>query len=287
MRFRRLGRTGMQVSEVGFGGAPAGLRNYLGEWEPESDEAAAAIEDTIHRALELGINYFDTAPSYVQGRSEELFGRGLRGRRDEVIVATKLQGRDADAVRRSAEESLVRLGTDRIDVLQYHGSWYSAELVRDILRPGGVLAGMQALRDEGLVRFLGITSEGVNGPVSELVATGEFDVLQVCYNLIFQHPYEPSRKAGLMYEAAAQDMGIVAMRPLTSGTFQRWLGMMAAGVVPQVDWHRALLSFVLSNPLLSVAIVGMRSPDEVAANVAASDDLSLRIDLDALHERYV
>ncbi|MFN8513160.1 MAG: aldo/keto reductase [Chloroflexia bacterium] len=287
MRFRRLGRTGLQVSEVGFGGAPAGLRNYLGEWEPESDEAAAAIERTIHRALDLGINYFDTAPSYGQGRSEELFGRGLRGRRDEAIVATKLQGHDADAVRRSAEQSLKRLGIDRIDVLQYHGSWYSAELVRDILRPGGVLAGMQALRDEGLVRFLGITSEGVNGPVSELVATGEFDVLQICYNLIFQHPYEPSRKAGLMYEAAAQEMGIVAMRPLTSGTFQRWLGMVAAGVVSQVDWHRALLAFVLSNPLLSVAIVGMRSPDEVAANVAVSDDLSLRIDLDALHERYV
>lgn len=287
MRYRRLGRTGVEVSEVGFGGAPAGLRNYLGTWEPGSDEAAEAIERTIHRALDLGITHFDTAPSYGQGRSEELLGLGLRGRRDEAFIATKLTGNDADAVRRSAEQSLARLGTERIDLLQYHGGWYSAEQVRDILRPGGVLAGMQHLRDEGVVRFLGFTTEGTNGAASDLIATGAFDVLQVCYNLIFQHPYEPSRQAGLMYEAAAHDMGIVAMRPLTSGTFQRWLGMVAPGVATQIDWHRALLAFVLSNPLLSTAIVGMRSPDEVAANVAASDDLSARIDLDALHERYV
>lgn len=287
MRYRRLGRTGLQVSEVGFGGAPAGLRNYLGAWEPGSEDAAEAIERAIHRALDLGITYFDTAPSYGQGRSEELLGRGLRGRREQVLLATKLHGDDADAARRSVERSLARLGTDRIDVLQYHGTWYTDELVRNILRPGGVLEGMRALRDEGLVRFLGFTTEGVNGAASELVATGAFDVLQVCYNLLFQHPYDPSRRAGLIYEAAACDMGIVAMRPLTSGIFQRWLGMVAAETAARIDWHRALLAFVLSNPLLSAAIVGMRSPDEVAANVAAGDDPSLRVDLDALHSRYV
>ena len=111
--------------------------------------------------------------------------------------------------------------------------------------------------------------------------------MQICYNVIFQHPYDPSRRAGIIYEAAAQGMGIVAMRPMTSGTFQRWLGMVAPETLGQVDWHRATLAFVLSNPLLSVAIAGMRSPDEVDANVAASEDLSMRVDLDALHTRYV
>ena len=204
-----------------------------------------------------------------------------------MIVATKLNGNDADAVRRSVEQSLTRLGTGHIDVLQIHGGWYTPEQVRDILKPGGVLAGMQAARNEGLVRHLGFTSEGTSGAVSELIATGAFDMLQICYNVIFQHPYEPSRHAGVIYEAAARDMGVVAMRPLTSGIFQRWLGMVAAEATAQVDWHRALLAFVLSNPLLSSAIVGMRSPEEVVANVAASEDYSLRIDLDALHERYV
>lgn len=287
MEYRRLGRTDLRVSEVGYGGAPAGLRNYIGTWEPESEEAAASIEQTVQRAIELGINYFDTAPSYGAGRSEELLGRGLRGRLDEVIVATKLHGSDAEDVRRSVEASLVRLETDHIDVLQYHGTWYTDEQVRNILRPGGVLAGMQALRDERLVRFIGFTTEGVNGAVSELIATGAFDVLQICYNLLFQHPYEPSRQAGAIYEAAARDMGVVAMRPLTSGIFQRWLGTIAPEIAAQVDWHRALLGFTLSNPLLSTAIVGMRSPEEVVANVVASADRSLRVDLDALHTRYV
>ena len=164
MEYRRLGRTDLRVSEVGYGGAPAGLRNYIGTWEPDGEDAAASIERTVHRAIELGINYFDTAPSYGAGRSEELLGRGLRGRRDGVIVATKLHGSDAEAVRRSVEASLVRLETDHIDVLQYHGTWYTDEQVRNILRPGGVLAGMQALRDEGLVRFIGFTTRGSTGP---------------------------------------------------------------------------------------------------------------------------
>jgi len=287
MQYRRLGRTGLHVSEVGFGGAPAGLRNYINTWEPDSDDAAELIEQTVQRAIGLGINYFDTAPSYGKGRSEELLGRGLLGQRERVFIATKLHGSDADAVRRSVEQSLVRLQTDHIDVLQYHGGWYTAEQVQNILHPGGVLAGMQALRDEGLVRHLGFTTEGVNGAASELIATGAFDVLQVCYNLLFQHPYDPSRQAGLIYEAAARDMGVVAMRPLTSGIFQRWLGMVAADVAASIDWHRALLGFVLSNPLLSTATVGMRSPEEAEANIAASMDPSLRIDLDALHTRYV
>ncbi len=287
MEYRRLGRTDLRVSEVGFGGAPAGLRNYLGSWEPESDEATEGITRAVRRAIERGINYFDTAPGYGGGRGEELLGLGLRGQRERAIVATKVTGDDADAVRRSVERSLTLLGTGTIDLLQYHGGWYTEDQVRTILRPGGALAGMRAARDEGLVRHLGFTAEGPNGPASALVASGAFDVLQICYNVIFQHPYDPSRRAGIIYEAAAQGMGIVAMRPMTSGTFQRWLGMVAPETLGQVDWHRATLAFVLSNPLLSVAIAGMRSPDEVDANVAASEDLSMRVDLDALHTRYV
>lgn len=287
MEYRRLGRTDLRVSEVGFGGAPAGLRNYLGSWEPESDEATEGITRAVRRAIERGINYFDTAPGYGGGRGEELLGLGLRGQRERAIVATKVTGDDADAVRRSVERSLTLLGTGTIDLLQYHGGWYTEDQVRAILRPGGALAGMRAARDEGLVRHLGFTAEGPNGSASALVASGAFDVLQICYNVIFQHPYDPSRRAGIIYEAAAQGMGIVAMRPMTSGTFQRWLGMVAPETLGQVDWHRATLAFVLSNPLLSVAIAGMRSPDEVDANVAASEDLSMRVDLDALHTRYV
>lgn len=287
MRYRTLGGTGLQVSEVGFGGAPAGLRNYLGRWEPSSLEAARRVDEALERAVALGVSYFDTAPGYGDGLSEEMFGRALRPHRERVVIGTKVTGATADDIRRSAEQSLERLQTDRLDVLQYHGGWYGDEDARQMLRPDGAIAGMRALQDEGLVRFTGFTSEGVNGAVSRLIACGEFDVLQICYNLIFQHPYDPSRHAGIMFEAEEQRMGIVTMRPLTSGAFQKWLRSVYPDLVEEGELNRALLSFVLSNPLVDTAIVGMRSAEEVEANCALSDDTSLRIDLNDLHERYV
>ena len=104
---------------------------------------------------------------------------------------------------------------------------------------------------------------------------------------MFQHPYDPSRKAGIMYEAESQGMGIVVMRPLTSGTFQKWI----RGIFPDVDRHvdlpKALLGYVLSNPLVDVAIVGMRSRRRVEANVAIAEDESARLDMVKLHKWYL
>jgi hypothetical protein len=291
MNTRILGRTGLQVSEIGFGGAPAGLRNYLGEWEPEQEEAGRQIEEAIARAVALGVTYFDTAPGYGSGASERMFGRAIRPFRERIVLATKLFAANADEVRRSVEASLERLQVERIDVIQIHGDWYRDETVDRILTPGGVLEGLRAVKDSGLARFIGFTTEGTNGPASRLAACGEFDVMQVCYNLIYQHPYDPSRKAGLLYEAEAQGMGIVTMRSLTSGIFQKWLGLVFPDEmsVParQERLHRALLSFVLSNPLVDCALVGMRTTREVEANVAISTDPALRLDLDWMHTRYV
>ena len=287
MEYRVLGRTGLRVSAVGFGGAPAGLRNYLGQWEPADPQASEQIEHAIDRAVTLGINYFDTAPGYGGGLSETMFGRALKKHRERVVLATKLKATNAAETRRSVELSLERLQTDHLDLIQYHGGWYSDADVENILKPDGVLDGLRTLRAEGLVRSIGFTTEGVNGAVSQLIATDEFDTVMVCYNLIFQHPYDPSRHAGLMYEAEARHMGIVVMRPLTSGTFQKWLSWLDPGIENRVDLPKALLSFVLSNPLVDVAIVGMRTAGEVEANVAIADDRQARIDLDELHTRYV
>jgi aryl-alcohol dehydrogenase-like predicted oxidoreductase len=281
-----LGRTDLSVSEIGFGGAPAGLRNYLGTWDPARPESARRVEAAIERAVEKGINYFDTAPGYGDGLSEEMFGRALQPYRDRVFIATKIRASDASGMRQSLEQSLERLQTDHVDVLQYHGTWFDEPEVERILRRGGILSGLQALRAEGLTRFIGFTSEGDDGPVSRMIGTGEFDVMQICYNLIFQHPYEPGQRRGVIYQAKALHMGIVVMRPLTSGIFQRWI----RGVFPDVDRHvdlpKALLSFVLSNPLADVAVIGMRSAERVEANCAAAEDLSGRIDLDRLHAWY-
>jgi aryl-alcohol dehydrogenase-like predicted oxidoreductase len=291
MHYRTLGRTGLRVSEIGFGGAPAGLANYLAPWDPTLDSSAQQVAEAVARAVELGVTYFDTAPGYGEGASERMFGLGLRPFRDQVTLATKFFAANASDVRRSAHESLDRLGVERIDVLQYHGTWYDEETVARILAPGGVLEGMQSLQHEGLVRFLGFTTEGVNGPASRLIESGAFDVLQVCYNLIYQHPYDPMRKAGLIFEAEAQGMGVVTMRPLTSGIFPKWLER----VLPEVGDNpenrqrvrAALLGFVLSNPLVDCALVGMRSSAEAEENARVCEDLNLRLDLDWLHERYV
>ncbi len=291
MRYRTLGRTGLQISEIGFGGAPAGLPNYLGAWDPGAPAAADSVVAAIEAAVAHGINYFDTAPGYGDGASERMFGAGIRPFRQQVCLATKFFAVTADDVRRSAHESLARLGIEQIDVLQYHGTWYSQETYRQIVAPGGVLDGLQALKAEGLVRFIGFTTEGVTGATSQLIATGAFDVIQVCYNLIYQHPYDPTRKAGILYEAEAQGMGIVTMRPLTSGIFPKWLAHVFPEAVQtpaqQARLRAALLGFVLSNPLVNSALVGMRTAAEAAQNAALSEDDSLRVDLDWLHERYV
>ena len=291
MKTRTLGRTGLEVSEIGFGGAPAGLRNYLGEWEPEGEDAAEQIARAITRAVELGINYFDTAPGYGSGASERMFGRAIQPFRQRIVLATKLFAETAADVRRSVDASLERLGVERLDVIQIHGTWYTDAEVERILVPGGVLDGLLAVKKKGLARFIGFTTEGVNGPASRLIASGEFDVMQICYNLIYQHPYDPTRKAGALFEAEARGMGIVTMRTLTSGIFPRWLERVFPDVMSdparQEHLRQALLSFVLSNPLVDCALVGMRTAAEVETNAALCADLSLRLDLDWMHERYV
>ena len=267
------------------------MRNYLASWEPDAVSSEQQIVEAIAQAVALGINYFDTAPGYGEGASERMFGKGIRPFREQVYVATKVTGATSAEIRRSAEASLEHLQVNHIDVLQYHGGWYDQALVAQILAPQGALAGLLQLKAEGLVRFIGFTTEGANGPASALIAAGEFDVMQICYNLIFQHPYDPSRTAGILYEAEQQAMGIVTMRSLTSGIFPRWLQHIfpeeMADPARQKRLRQGLLSFVLSNPLVDSALVGMRTTQEVIDNVQFCLDPALRLDLDMLHQRYV
>ena len=287
MHYRILGRTRARVSEIGFGGAGAGLRNYLRRWDPSQEEQSELVEQAIQRAVELGINYFDTAPLYG---SEEMFGRALKPHRDKVFIATKVRERNAYDTLRSIEESLVRLQTDHLDLIQYHGGWYTDKEVENILKPDGVLAGMRTAQKSGLVRYVGYTDEGANGQGRQLIDCGEFDVVQLQYNLMFQHPYDPDKHAGQMLDAEAKGMGIAIMRPFTGGTFSRWLDQVYPDIREQIDVSRlmsGLLSFVLSNPLTDVAIVGMRSMQRVEQNCKIVDDLANRIDLDALYGRFL
>ena len=91
MQYRTLGRSGLRVSEVGYGGAPIGIPNYNEAWDPHNPDTTHTTISAIHEALDLGYTYFDTAPSYGDGRSEEVMGEALEGRRSEVVLATKTE----------------------------------------------------------------------------------------------------------------------------------------------------------------------------------------------------
>jgi aryl-alcohol dehydrogenase-like predicted oxidoreductase len=259
VRYRTIGRTGLSVSEIGFGGAPAGIPQYLEPWDADGATERDSVIRAIRRGLDLGLNYLDTAPGYGGGVGEEIYGEAIRGRREEVVLATKTSARDPDGIIRSVEESLCRLGTDHLDVLQFHGGWYPPEDVEKTLRRGG-LETYQHLREQGKVRFLGFTAEGPSGGVSELITTDAFDVLQCRYNLF---------------------------RTLTSGLFQKLMRHSFPEVAARLPLDCFLLNFVLSNPLVDVALVGMRRPEEVEANNALSDDEASRLDLAALHVRHL
>jgi len=284
MQYRTLGRTGLTVSEIGFGGAQVGIPNYMETWDPAGEREQQTIIDALNRALDLGLNYVDTAPSYGDGTSEQVLGRVIGKRRDEIVLATKLSSYDRDSVIESAERSLRRLQTDVIDILQFHGGTYEQPDLDTILNRGGLEA-LQTLRDQGKIRFLGFTAELPSGGVSTLIATGAFDVMQIRYNFTYQCACDFINPRGVMREAEDRNMGIVTMRPLSSGIFQRLM----ASAFPQLadaDLSAFLLNYVLSNPFVDVAIIGMRRAAEVEQNNALSDNTSLRLDLDQIHDRF-
>jgi aryl-alcohol dehydrogenase-like predicted oxidoreductase len=216
-----------------------------------------------------------------------MVGNALKGHRDQVTIATKVSHGQwtPEAIRQSVEASLHRLQTDVIDVIQFHGGWYHEAEAGAVLREGGLEMFLQ-LRDEGKVRYIGFTTEGPSAGVEELIATGAFDMMQVRYNLMYQHPSDWENNEGIIRQADAKGMGIVLMRPMTSGVFQRLM----AQAFPQVDTldvGKLLLNYVLSDPYVDVALIGMREPRFVDLNNAISDDVASRIDLAALHDRYV
>ncbi|MDR2177683.1 MAG: aldo/keto reductase [Treponema sp.] len=284
MEYVQFGKTGATVSRLGFGGAALGVKNYIRPYDPLAEESRNSAHKALETALELGITYFDTAPVYGNGISEAVFGDVLGGLDPgRIFLATTCVPTDYNGVMRSIEGSLKRLRRDYVDLLQIHGGTYTNERSRKILAPQGMAKALEKLKASGTVRFTGFTSEDNNRATFDFIESDRFDAVQLCYNLIFQHPYEPCRPFGSLLAAKNQGMGIVSMRAPTSGVFQRWIKMIRPD--DNFDYGPALIQFVFSNPLIDVVLVGMRSPERVRQNVAIANDLAGRIDLRALHRR--
>jgi predicted aldo/keto reductase-like oxidoreductase len=144
---------------------------------------------------------------------------------------------------------------------------------------------MEKLKKDGVVRFIGFTTEDNNRGLFDLMNSGRFDEVQMCYNFLFQHGYEPSRPFGSLLTAEKNGLGVVTMRAPTSGTFQRWMRMVRPD--DNFDYGPALVQFVLSNPYVHVVLAGMRNAERVRQNAAIVDDKAGRVNLDEVHGRYV
>jgi len=288
MEYRALGKTGLKVSAIGFGGAPIGIPDYLSHEDRDSESFRSAAVAALREAAERGINYFDTAPGYGEGRSERLFGEALEDKREHVILATKYTFRDGKAPAQyteGLEESLARLRTDHVDVLQFHGGFFHDDQADRILA-SGVLDWVDEMRSRGLCRFRGITAEGPSGALERLLRTGRFDVVSIAYNLIYQCTCDYQREpTGIIPLARSLGIGVTTIRPTTCGFLQKLLG----SAFPRLDLAtltRLAIKFVLSTPEVDCCIVGMRTPREVAANVELAEDRGARVDLRALHDRF-
>jgi hypothetical protein len=289
MEQRTLGRTGLAVSRLGFGGAPAGLRRYLTADDRDDPAFRARVLAAVRTALARGVTYFDTAPGYGDGLAESLLGEALEGARDGVVLATKAWFHEpwnpVDATS-LLQRSLERLRTRAVDVLQLHGLTYDDGLTARLTR-AGVVDWMEDMRGQGYCRFLGITAEAPSGALERLLAPGRFDVGMFAYNLIYQSACDYQREPfGIIPFARSLGMGIVTMRPLTSGFLPKLFAAEFPEISP-VRVHALALKFVLSTPEVDVAVVGMTDPAEVEANAALAADVTARLDLKALHHRYV
>ena len=229
MQYRMLGSTGLRVSEIGFGcGNVGGLMTRDGH-----DEQL----DAVRHALSLGINYFDTARAYGEGKSETNLGRVLDEIGEEIVLSTKVRlqsdalGDIASATVAHADQGLARLGRDSVDLMQLHTRLVNRRedgrfgmTPAEVLGPGGVIEGFKRLRDRGRVGFFGFTGLGDVEAIEALVDSGEFDSFQAYYNLLNPSAGQsvPAGFSALNYRrvidrAAAEGMGVVVIRVLAAG----------------------------------------------------------------------
>jgi len=196
----RLGKTGLMVSRIGFGGIPI---------QRLSDEAAVAV---VRYCLELGINFIDTANGYTT--SEERIGKAIAGRREGLVIATKTGAKDREGAWAHLRLSLQRLGVSYIDLYQLHGV-SSQEQYEKVTGPGGALEAVREAQAQGLVRHVGITSHSL-AVAKVAVASGLFETIQFPFNFVATEAADE-----LLPLVRANDLGFIAMKPLGGGLLER------------------------------------------------------------------
>ncbi|CAB3733790.1 hypothetical protein LMG22037_05827 [Paraburkholderia phenoliruptrix] len=276
MKKRVLGRTGLEVSPIAIGGAAFAYVHRSKRWDPMSNEGKQVVHATLHRALDLGINYVDTAPAYGNGYSETLVGEVMKTRRSECVLASKVWYElDHAGVIDSVHQSLERLQTNHVDIMQIHGRMYTPQEVQHILH-GGPLDALLGLRESGKIGHIGITTEEP-WTVIPFLQHEAIEVYQIAYNFIYQ-----AAARHFLIEAAKVDAGVVSMRTMTSGILQREMSLLAPASASMSDLYEVALKFVLSDSRVHAGIVGMRWPQEVDDNVRLLNDWHPPVDFATL-----
>ena len=260
---RPLGATGMDVSLLAFGGGSQFLRNEDGTWEP-----------MLERAVELGVNYFDTSSSYqweAAMSSEERYGEVLAPIRDRVFLATKFDSRDPAGMMREFEESLRRMKTDYVDVLLIHAIVPEDDIA---VLEAGVYAEMRRLKDEGSVRFIGFSSMDSAERSREAIEKLEFDVALLAMN--------PTLYGGFVSEtlpaARAKNVGVLAMKVMRD-------------IVGEAATPDELLRYALSQEGVATALIGHHGMDTLQQNIeivraaATADAAMARTEREGLEAR--
>lgn len=238
MKYRTLGKTRLEVSEIGFGGIPI---------QRLPKEEAAAI---VKKAYQSGINFFDTARGYTD--SEEKIGKALSAiPRNEIIVATKSRVRNKQKVKEDVDRSLHLLRTDYIDLYQIHNVSNSEEL--DLIFSEDVTGALREAQKEGKIRYIGLTSHNTEIAASALQQEN-FDTVQFPLN-----PLELEATADILPLAQEKNIGTIIMKPLCGGA---------------IEQKELALRYLLDFPV-STIIPGMQSEEEITQNIAVTQQNKL------------
>ena len=239
---RPLGRTGIDITVFSLGGV---------KYNQLHDAEAAAV---VGRAIDLGVNYIDTAHGYKD--SERKIGLVTADRRDEVFLATKTPQRSRDGAMRAVEESLKRLRTDRVDVVQIH-DLYTEQQLAEITGPNGALKAFEAPRDAGAVRFIGVTGHRRPEVLTQAMREYPFDTLLVSVGPM-QRTVRPFYHT-VMPVARQRGVGVIGMKVVAAGLLR--------------EHAEASLRFVATLPGVASALVGVDSVEQLERNVAVVRDL--------------
>lgn len=250
---RPLGKIGFRAGILGLGA------QRLADRPMEQ----SAVDRLIAEAIDNGLNYIDTARGY--GRSEELLGPALKGRRDKIFLVTKTRSATREGALQDLEQSLRNLQVDHVDCVHIHN------IARDDRFPSleaalsekGVLGGLLEAKKKGLTRHIGCTAHLRPARVLPVFATGEIELFMASMNFVERHIYNFEEK--VLPEARRRGIGVIAMKVLG--------GPSAGSTAPRLsrpEDYQATLRYVWSLPEVSVAIVGMRNPAELRQGLAAA-----------------